>query len=140
MLKNVLTIGQLAKQTGTTAVTIRYYERHGLIPPATRSQAGYRLYPKSLIPRFRFIHNAKSVGFSLSQIKELLALQNTTKLSQPIKAFTLAKIDEIQLKMTTLQIMLSALEDWADACDGKATIKECPILENLYKPSSKEKS
>ncbi|MFN3233857.1 MAG: MerR family transcriptional regulator [Gammaproteobacteria bacterium] len=69
-MENMLTIGQLAKLTNTTPVAIRYYEREGLIPKSTRSKGGYRLYPKELVPRFYFIQNAKSVGFSLDEIKE----------------------------------------------------------------------
>ncbi len=102
----LLTIGKLAKLTGTTAVTIRFYEKHGLLPKSKRSEGGYRLYPEEVIPRFHFIRNAKAVGFSLEEIK--------TKISQ-------------------LKKMQKALESWVKVCDGKGSIDKCPILENLYK-------
>lgn len=129
----MLTIGQLAKLTETTSVTIRYYEREGLIPKSTRSKSGYRLYPKKLIPRFHFIQNAKSVGFSLNEIKELLALQQKKNASsQAIKDVTQSKIDEIKNKIKVLNQIKKLLEKWTEACDGKASIEQCPILENLY--------
>lgn len=65
-MENMLTIGQLAKLTNTTSVAIRYYKREGLIPKSTRSKGGYRLYSEKIVPRFYFIQNAKSVGFSVN--------------------------------------------------------------------------
>lgn len=133
---NMLTIGQLAKATGTTSVTIRYYERQGLIAPSKRSKGGYRLYPDSIIPRFYFIKNAKSVGFTLDEIKELLSLQQKKNIrSRAVKDLTLSKVDEIKNKINALNRMKKALSTWADACDGKVPLEECPILENLYQPN-----
>ena len=137
-MENMLTIGQLAKLTNTTPVAIRYYEREGLIPKSTRSKGGYRLYPKELVPRFCFIQNAKSVGFSLDEIKELLSLQQRKNLkSQAVKNITQSKIDEIKDKIKTLNKMQEALMQWTAACDGKVSIEDCPILEQLYQPSTK---
>ena len=130
----MLTIGQLAKLTNTTPVAIRYYEREGLIPKSTRSKGGYRLYPEELVPRFYFIQNAKSVGFSLDEIKELLSLQQKKNVkSQAIKDITQYKIDEIKEKIKALNKMQDALTQWAAACDGKVSIEDCPILERLYR-------
>lgn len=137
-MENMLTIGQLAKLTNTTPVAIRYYEREGLIPKSTRSKGGYRLYHEELVPRFYFIQNAKSVGFSLEEIKELLSLQQKKNLkSQAAKGITLTKINEIKNKIETLHQMQSALAKWADTCDGKVSIEKCPILEQLYQPPTK---
>ncbi len=137
-MKNMLTIGQLAKRTDTTPVAIRYYERQGLIPKSRRSEAGYRLYPSSIIPRFYFIKNAKAIGFSLSEIKEFLSLQEGKNISSKgIKELTLMKIDDINDKINVLEQMQKALLTWADACDGKVPIEQCPILEQLYQPPKK---
>ena len=132
-MENMLTIGQLAKCTDTTAVTIRYYERQGLIPKSKRSQGGFRLYPEGLTSRFYFIKNAKEVGFSLDEIKELLFLQQKKDVSsKAIKDLTLSKIDEIKDKVEILKQMQKVLTKWADACDGKVPVERCPILEHLY--------
>ena len=135
----MLTIGQLAKMTSTTSVTIRYYEKQGLIPKSKRSQGGYRLYPEGLISRFHFIQNAKAVGFSLEEIKELLSLQHKKNVtSKTIKDLTLSKTDEIKDKIKILNQMQKVLAKWADACDGKVPIEQCPILENLYQPKAEK--
>lgn len=126
------TIGQLAKLTGNTVVTLRYYERLGLLPEVKRSQGGFRLYPETIIPRFQFIANAKAVGFDLTEIKELFQLQSTKAASQSVKLKTQEKIRCIEDKITTLTAMKNALSQWERACDGKVPIDECPILTNLY--------
>lgn len=130
----LLTIGKLAKLTGTTAVTIRFYEKHGLLPKSKRSEGGYRLYPEDVIPRFHFIRNAKSVGFSLEEIKILLDLQKSkNSTSKHVRDTTIEKIEEIKTKIDQLKKMQKALESWVKVCDGKVSIDKCPILENLYK-------
>ena len=133
-MKTLLTIGQLSKRIATTAATIRYYEKEGLIPPAPRSQGGYRLYSESLVPRFNFIKNAKAVGFSLTEIKKLLSLQqNKQASSQNVKNLTLMKVDEITQKINALKQIQNTLAQWASTCNGKVPVHQCPIVENLYK-------
>ena len=126
------TIGQLAKLTGNTVVTLRYYERLGLLPEVKRSQGGFRLYPASIIPRLHFIANAKAVGFDLMAINELFQLQETKAASQLVKLKAQEKIRCIEDKIATLTAMKTALSQWERACDGKVPIDECPILTNLY--------
>lgn len=132
-----LTIGQLAKKTGLTTVTIRYYERCGLLPKLERSQGGYRLYPESIIGRLNFIHNAKSVDFDLKEIKSLIDLQDSTASSQAIKERTQQKIHEIQLKISVLQKMEATLTQLDKSCDGKSLMSQCPILKGLHKQPKK---
>lgn len=132
-MNNTLTIGQLAEQAATSVVTIRYYERQGLIPKSKRSPGGYRLYPIEMISRLYFIKNAKAVGFSLKEISMLLSLQQNKRApSRNVKNLALSKIDEIKKKVKMLKTMQKALEAWAAACDGKVPVEQCPILENLY--------
>lgn len=135
----MLTIGQLAKITDNSTVTIRYYEKYGLIPSSKRSDGGYRLYPESLIPRFRFIKNAKLVGFSLDEIKELLLLQALPhSKGQHIKDITIKKLSAIKEKINSLQKMQRALKHLAASCNGQMPIQECPILEALFTENKKE--
>ena len=126
------TIGQLAKHTNNTVVTLRYYERLGLLPEVKRSQGGFRLYSESIVPRLYFIANAKAVGFNLTEIKALFQLQSTQVGSQSVKQKTQEKIRCIEDKIATLTAMKTALSQWEQACDGKVPIDECPILANLY--------
>lgn len=74
-----LTVGRLAKHTGLSAKSIRYYEQEKLIPKANRSVSGYRLYGPKVIERLRFIQKAKSIGFSLEDIRRILELTDRGK-------------------------------------------------------------
>lgn len=134
-----LTIGALAKQTGTTAVAIRHYEKIGLIK-SKRSLAKYRLYSPTDVTQLIFIKNAQEVGFTLKEISSLLNLINSKKAtSKAIKNHTLNKIKEIKSKIATLGHMQNQLEHWAKLCNGKIPLKNCPILQNLLKPNIKAK-
>ena len=70
-----LTLGQLAKRANVNRETVRYYERRRLLQRPSRSIAGYRLFPDEAVRRLRFIRHAKMLGFTLEEIKELLALR-----------------------------------------------------------------
>lgn len=70
-----LTIGRLAREAGVNLETVRYYERRGLLPHSPRSPSGYRLFPDGSTGRLRFIRRAQELGFSLAEIRELLALR-----------------------------------------------------------------
>ncbi len=70
-----LTISQLAERADVNLATIRYYERRGLIPEPPRRPSGYRIYSEASVARLRFIKSAQDLGFSLKEIKELLALR-----------------------------------------------------------------
>lgn len=71
------TVSKLARQSGTSPDTLRYYERIGLIPPAERSQSGYRLYDDDAVDRIRFIKGAQRLGLRLEEIGELLGIRES---------------------------------------------------------------
>ena len=73
----MLTIGKIAAQAGITADSVRYYEHEGLIKPAAKSGSGYRLYEADAVRRLRFIRSAQQCGFTLAEIRQLLALMTT---------------------------------------------------------------
>jgi MerR family mercuric resistance operon transcriptional regulator len=126
------TIGEVAKQGGVNLETIRYYERQGLLPKPPRSPSGYRLFPLDSVRRVRFIKRAQELGFSLKEIKELLALRvrpGTT--SADVRKRAEAKITDIEEKLQTLRAMKKALTQLTAACCGEGSISECPILESL---------
>lgn len=72
----MLRIGQLAKETGFTPKTLRYYEDVGLLRPARRAQSGYRLYDEAAVERLRFIRRAQGVGFRLKDIRRILEISD----------------------------------------------------------------
>jgi DNA-binding transcriptional MerR regulator len=128
------TIGKLAQLTKISAVTIRYYEKQQLIPSSMRSSGDHRLYPESVASRLHFIRNAKEVGFTLEEIKELLTLQENKKGSKKqMKNRVLVKLAEIRKKLQSLQSIYQTLENLASSCDGEGSIDECPILKTLGK-------
>jgi DNA-binding transcriptional MerR regulator len=75
----MFTIGKLAGQTGVSNDTLRYYEQEGLIQPAAKSPAGYRLYDRDSVRHIHFIKHAQSCGFTLAEIRELLAVRGRDK-------------------------------------------------------------
>lgn len=128
-----LTVGKLAKLSQVSTVTVRYYERTGLIPKAIRTSSGYRLYPEGLVARMRFIKNAKDLGFSLEEIEELLDLQNLSNAKgHHVKEHAHKKMELIRQKIKQLQSVLTSLEELDAVCHGDMPIEECPILESIY--------
>lgn len=129
---NGLTIGKLSKMAGVTNDTVRFYERYGLIEHVSRSESNYRLYKEEDADRLRFIKRAKELGFTLNEIKELLALSrdpNATKAD--IKNRTEQKAEDIRQKIYDLSRILTALEHLVETCDGHGSAEECPILKCL---------
>lgn len=131
MVEN-LTIGKIARRSGAAVETIRFYEREGLIEKPARSAAGYRHYRPDVVARLRFIRQAKELGFSLAEIRELLALRmrpGTT--CADIRKRAREKIAAVDRKIEDLQRIRQALERLAAACKGTGPTSECPILEAL---------
>lgn len=134
-----ITIGEVAKRSCIGIETIRFYEREGLIDDPPRTEAGYRQYPDDVILRVRFIRQAKELGFSLKDIKELLSLRllpGTT--CKDIRERTTRKIDEIEEKIQTLQKMKNILATLESKCKGHGPINTCPILGALDQGPSHE--
>ena len=105
------TIGQASLQSGVSAKMIRHYESIGLLPRAQRSNGNYRLYDPSEIHSLRFIHRARSLGFPLETIKELLALwRNRRRPSAQVKKLALAHVVDLESKIAELQSMVATLE------------------------------
>lgn len=127
-----LTIGRLARLGGVNLETIRYYEREGLLQKPPRTPAGYRLFPSETARRLRFIKRAQELGFSLGEIRELLALRMRpgTK-REHIRARADAKIADIEQKIQTLEAMKKTLCKLTERCDNCGPLSECPILESL---------
>jgi len=124
-------IGEAAAATGVSAKMIRDYEKIGLIPPADRSFAGYRLYADADLHRLRFIRRARTLGFSMKQIAELMALWNDRgRPSAKVKQLALSHVGELDAKIAELQAMQRTLRALASNCHGDAR-PDCPILDDL---------
>lgn len=128
-----LTIGTVANQAGVNIETLRYYERQGIVSEPPRTSSNYRVYPEETVRRVRFVKRAQELGFSLSEIKELLALRATHGVKcDEVRRHALHKIGDIEDKMQTLRAMKNALRGLVQECAStNAKLSDCPILESL---------
>lgn len=128
-----MNIGQAARKSGVPAKTIRYYESVGLIDPAERTSSGYRVYSDKEVQILRFIQRARSLGFSVRQVSELMALwQDRQRSSAQVKALARFHLQEIELKIEELSDMRDTLFDLMEKCHGDGR-PDCPILKELAK-------
>jgi Hg(II)-responsive transcriptional regulator len=127
-----LTIGELAKQARVNRETVRYYERRRLLPRPARALSGYRIFPEEALRRLRFIRHAKVLGFSLNEIRELLALRvNSIDTCVRVRERTEVKMADIEGKIRALQQMKDALSELIAACSRRGRTNDCPILDSL---------
>lgn len=129
---NLIKSGDLARKAGVKTETLRYYEREGLLPEPNRTEAGYRMYSGEDVKRVRFIKRAQELGFSLKEVKELLALKlDASQSASEVKRLAEQKIQNIETKIQSLRAMKETLKDLAEACSGKGQVGNCPILNCL---------
>ena len=134
MSEKKLRIGELAKLVQVSQDTLRFYEKHGLLAPSVRSQAGYRLYSQADLERVGFILSAKRVGFTLNEILDLLGLEVTKdeKSCEDVKRFVDEKLDNLNQRIVEMQHIKKTLKTLSDACCGGAEpATRCTILESL---------
>ena len=131
-------ISELAKRSGISAHTLRYYEKLGLIVPSQRSDNNYREYSADDLATAHFIRRCKESGFSLDDTASLLSIKDAKDehVCAEAKAITLAKVDDIQNKITQLQRMEKTLSELAHVCcGGNESAKFCSIISKLEVPS-----
>lgn len=126
-----INISQAAKTTGLTPRMIRHYENIGLLSGTARTAAGYRLFSEQDLHTLRFIQRARSLGFSIEQISQLLALwQDRERSSAVVKALAREHLKELEDKIAGLQSMHDSLSELASCCLGDER-PDCPILDRL---------
>lgn len=129
-----VTIGQLAERSGVGVETIRFYERKGLITQPRRPASGYRKYDDQTAERIRFVQQAQELGFTLSEIKQLLSLRVDPGTScADVRAKATEKIAGIDEKLVTLRKMRGALVEITKTCSGAGPTSDCPILDYMAK-------
>ena len=126
-----MNIGAVSDATGITAKTIRYYESIGLTPTPDRRDNGYRDYGPDDVATLRFVQRARGLGFTLEEVRELLALwRDQDRASSDVKRLALDHIDTIEARIAELQSMKRTLQDLTRRCHGDDR-PHCPILEDL---------
>ena len=124
-------IGQAAAQSGVSAKMVRHYESLGLLPAVQRTDAGYRQYGEKEIHTLRFIRRARTLGFSMAEIAELLKLwQNKRRASADVKRIAQAHVADLERRIAEMQAMRQTLTELADCCAGDSR-PDCPILSGL---------
>jgi len=126
------TIGKLAELAQVNVQTIRYYERRGLLRDPKRTASNYRVFGGDTLRRVRFIKRAQELGFTLTEIKELLELRASPRsCCEDVRSRSKEKIRDIDEKVKSLEGMRRALAELVRACSGRGPVTECPILESL---------
>ena len=123
-------IGILAKRAGVAIDTVRYYERNGLLAPRARLASGYRRYGELEVSRLRFIRRAQALGFTLKEVRELLALSAQRDVAK-IKRTAQTKLDDVEQRIAALERVREGLSTLIKACPGHGRAADCPILKAL---------
>jgi Hg(II)-responsive transcriptional regulator len=127
-----MNIGQLARQAGVPIDTVRYYERQRLIPEPARSASGYRQYARDDVTRLNFIRRAKTLGFTLEEIGELMAISgHSSRDMSEMKAAAAKKLEVVEERVAELTRMRDALRELIEACPGHGSLDACPIMAAL---------
>lgn len=127
-------IGELAELCGVKADTLRFYEKHGLLAPSSRTESGYRVYTEGDAALLRFILRAKAVGFTLNEISDLLSidLDKSNRVCADVKGMVDIKLAQVQAKMAELKHFETSLRNLSDACcGGPRSAEHCSILAAL---------
>ena len=138
-----LAIGAIAKRTGCTVPTIRYYEEIGLLPSAVRSDSGQRNYGKVALRRLTFIRRCRDFGFSIDQVRELVDLvDHPERPCLEVRDIAAGHLSEVQRKLDELKALEKSLKAFVCSCDtacaGGAAV-DCTILEDLALPDANAK-
>jgi len=127
-----LTIGEVARQAGVGVETVRFYERQGLLQEPDRRASGYRQYDLEAVAVLRFIRRAKELGFTLKEIKGLLALRlDASATRAEVRQQAKTKVADIEARIADLQRVRDVLLKLIKKCHGDGAATGCPILEAL---------
>lgn len=125
------TIGDIGKATGTKVETVRYYERIGLLPKPPRSEGNYRTYGQREVERLSFIRRARALGFSLDQVRALLALSDDGERDcATVDQLASAHLREVEAKIADLKVLRRELTAMLKSCSG-GSVAQCRIIEAL---------
>jgi DNA-binding transcriptional MerR regulator len=131
-------IGKAAKLAGVSVDTIRFYQRLGVIKSATRTVSGYRLFNASQISELKFVRHAQELGFSLKEIKELLALRQKDHTCSAVRSMLKGKLTDVRKRIKSLVRLEADLTAAMRICNRELRLKRevkhgpsCPLLKKL---------
>ncbi|MGG1698126.1 MerR family transcriptional regulator [Bacillus zhangzhouensis] len=114
---DLMTRGELSKRTGISTAAIRYYEGHDILPLPKRSSNGYRLYTEDALLKIEFVKGAKSLGYSLKEIKEILDMLSREVNPDTLRKIVQHKLEEIEEKIQSFRFMQSLLSNLLETSD-----------------------
>ena len=126
-----MNIGQASKASGVSTKMIRYYDEIGLVRPASRTESNYREFDEREVNELRFIRRARSLGFSMPEITQLLSLwRDRERPSREVKAIAQKHLGELDARIAEMQTMADTLRHLSHCCAGDDR-PNCPILADL---------
>lgn len=130
-------IGELARRSGCQVVTIRYYEREGLLSEPARSEANYRIYGEAHAERLAFIRHCRALDMTLDEIRALLMLQEHPERScLAVNELIDAHLEHVATRIEQLRTLEQALVELRARCGGEFATSECGILDALTRPAA----
>ena len=134
--ESTMTRGEVARRAGVGGETVRFYEREGLLDEPHRTRSGYRQYDAAALARLKFIRRAKELGFSLREIRDLLALRldhgaDCTDVQERAER----RLAEVRARIRDLRRMEAQLKELTAACAANRRKMECPLLDTLDQTS-----
>ena len=125
-------IGKLSRLTGCNIETIRYYERVGLLPRPSRSASRYRLYDADDVRRLTFVRRARELGFTLDEVRALLALSadQTEDTCAEVRHVAAGHLADVRAKIADLRAIEGVLADAVRRCDA-GELSGCPVIDAL---------
>src|SRR5690349_5574628 len=126
-MQDAMTIGRLAKAAGVNVETIRYYQRRGLLREPHKPLGGHRRYPASVVQKIAFIRRAQQLGFSLEEVKTLMALADASG-CRDARGIAEQKHESLGVRIEQLNGMRRELKRLIDACKKKARGAPCPFI------------
>ncbi|MCL1939301.1 MAG: Cd(II)/Pb(II)-responsive transcriptional regulator [Desulfovibrionaceae bacterium] len=130
-------IGELAKRTGCKVVTIRYYEKEGLLAEPERGSGNYRLYGKEDLERLEFIMHCRGHGMKLEEMKKLLAFRDHPQRDCTwVCELVSSHIKEVEARIASLEHLKSHLEQLGRRCSGGRNGRTCGIMHSLDHPTA----
>ena len=132
-----MTIGKLAEKCGIGVETVRYYERRGLIAEPERTDSGYRRYTSEAVDRIRFVVSAKELGFTLSEVSELLSIStegggiDDAADCKSVRELAEDKRRDVERRIQMLEDIRRTLDELIGACERNEATGNCPIIRSL---------
>ncbi len=124
-------IGQLARETATKVTTIRFYEEIGLLQPAVRNPSGRRTYRASDVERLHFVRNGRRLGFSIEEMRSLIALADKPEEDCAAAAAIAARhLADVEVRLTQLSALRDQLIVMTESCD-RSRMADCRVIQAI---------